>query len=177
MSIGGCRIAEYAFKKKIHILVNAQSATLRPKGAQTPHNWHISPNCWQNISNIRIYPQFLAEYILHWIKALEVEVWGPGLLTTQKRIYLIPEHIQYQYTYIFNYSYIPNCWLYIYNTYIFNTICRGPIHWSPICHQGAQSAGARFAGAQSAGAQFAGARFATNKISGAQSAGAQFAIN
>ena len=26
------------------------SPTQRPKGAQTPSNCHISPNCWQNIS-------------------------------------------------------------------------------------------------------------------------------
>ena len=29
--------------------------TQRPKGAQTPSKCHISPNCWQNISNTNIY--------------------------------------------------------------------------------------------------------------------------
>ena len=29
--------------------------TLRPKGAQTPSNCHISPKCWQNISNTNIF--------------------------------------------------------------------------------------------------------------------------
>ena len=33
------------------------SPTQRPKGAQTPSNCHISPNCWQNISNTSIYIQ------------------------------------------------------------------------------------------------------------------------
>ena len=30
---------------------------LRPKGEQKPSNWHMSPKCWQNISNINIYIQ------------------------------------------------------------------------------------------------------------------------
>ena len=86
-------------------------------------------------------------------------------------IYLIPEYIQYQYTYIYSTIHIlPNCW-----QYISNSICHQQIFRGPICRQGAQSAGARFAGAQSAGAQFAGAQFAIDKISGAQYAGAQFA--
>ena len=29
--------------------------TQRPKGAQTPSNCHISPKCWQNISNTNIF--------------------------------------------------------------------------------------------------------------------------
>ena len=29
--------------------------SLVPKGAQTPSNCHISPECWQNISNTNIY--------------------------------------------------------------------------------------------------------------------------
>ena len=33
--------------------------------APTPHNWHISPNCWQNISNTRIYPIPLYKFNWH----------------------------------------------------------------------------------------------------------------
>ena len=31
------------------------SLTLHPKGAQKTSNWHISPKCWQHISNTNIY--------------------------------------------------------------------------------------------------------------------------
>ena len=48
ISIKGCLCAHV-------FLENPHSPALRPKGAQTPHNWHISPNCWQNIPNTRIY--------------------------------------------------------------------------------------------------------------------------
>ena len=33
------------------ILQNVHSLTLRPKGAQKPSKWHISSNCWYDISN------------------------------------------------------------------------------------------------------------------------------
>ena len=106
----GVELQNMIFFKKIHIPVNAHSAALRPMGAQTPHNSHISPNCWQNISITgiylpivgRIYPipeyicQLLAEYIQY-----------QNISPIVGRIYLIPEYIQYQCTYIFNYSYIP----------------------------------------------------------------------
>ena len=41
----------------VHILEIAYSPTLLPKGALTPSKWHISPNCWQNISNTNIQIQ------------------------------------------------------------------------------------------------------------------------
>ena len=34
----------------------------KPKGARTPSNWYISPNCWQNIFNTCIYSNCI--YIL-----------------------------------------------------------------------------------------------------------------
>ena len=98
---------------------------------------NISPNCWQNIYSIRIYPQLLAEYIQY-----------QNISPIFGRIYLIPEYIQYQYTYIFNYSCIPNCWQYISNTNIWNTE--------------AWFAGAKFTIKKTE------PQFATNKFSGAQ---------
>ena len=86
----------------MHILVKAQSATLRPKGAQTPHNWHISPNCWQNISYTRIYPPIVGRIypIPEYICQLLAEYFQyQNISPIVGRIYLIPEYIQYQYTY------------------------------------------------------------------------------
>ena len=51
----------------MYILQNSNSTIPRPKGAQTPFNCHIYPNCWQIISNTNIHiqlsniPQLLAD--------------------------------------------------------------------------------------------------------------------
>ena len=41
--------------QNMYILENAYSPTLCLQTAETPSNWHISPNCWQNIYPIAIY--------------------------------------------------------------------------------------------------------------------------
>ena len=51
----GAGLQNVLFSRNIHILENAHSATLCPKGAQTPILL-TAPNGWQNISNTRIYP-------------------------------------------------------------------------------------------------------------------------
>ena len=61
MSIGGVTLYTYS-RLYVHILENAYSPTLLPKGALTPSKWHISPNCWQNISNTNIQIQLTYVY-------------------------------------------------------------------------------------------------------------------
>ena len=49
-------LAEYIQYKYIYP-TDTCFPTQRPKGAQTPSNCHISPNCWQNVSNTNIFIQ------------------------------------------------------------------------------------------------------------------------
>ena len=69
------------------------STTQRPKGAQTPSNCHISPKCWQNISNTNIYIQ-----LTHVFPNPAPE----GRTDTLQLPYipeLLAEYIQYKYIY------------------------------------------------------------------------------
>ncbi len=47
-------LTEYIQQKYIYSTETC-SPTQRPEGAQTPSNCHISPKCWQNISNTNIF--------------------------------------------------------------------------------------------------------------------------
>ena len=78
----------------------------------TPTNWHISPNCWQNISNTNILiqltyiPQLLSEYIQYqYINSTNIYSSIVG------RIHPIQ-------TYRFNLHIFPNYWQNISNTKI-----------------------------------------------------------
>ena len=104
----------------VHILEIAYSPTLLLKGALTPSKWHISPNCWQNISNTNT--QIQLTYI-------------PPIVS---RMYLIQ-------IYIIQGPNLPGPNLLGPNLPPRGPICRGPICRGPICRQGAQSAGAQFA--------------------------------
>ena len=99
----------------VHILEIAYSPTLLPMGAITPSKWHISPNCWQNISNTNIQIQLTyIPPIVGRIYPIQIyKIQGPNLPGPN-----LPPR---------------------------GPICRGPICRGPICRQGAQSAGARFA--------------------------------
>ena len=74
---------------RIYLTLN-QSSRGRSLGSRPAHH----PE--ENISNTRTYPIPIYIYI-------QLFIYPPIV----GRIYLVPEYIQYQYTCIFNYSYIP----------------------------------------------------------------------
>ena len=99
----------------VHILEIAYSPTLLPMGALTPSKWHISPNCWQNISNTNIQIQ------LTYIPPIVGRIYPIQIYIIQETS-LPPRG--------------PICW----GPLCRGPICRGPICRGPICCQGAQFA-------------------------------------
>ena len=50
-----CKNGQFGTAENLAPWIFLYFPTQRPKGAQTPSKCHISPNCWQNISNTNIY--------------------------------------------------------------------------------------------------------------------------
>ena len=87
--------------------------TQRPKGAQTPSNCHISPKCWQNISNTNIF--ILLTHVSQ-PSARRAHRHPPTVIYPPivGRIYPIQ-------IYIFSWHIFPNCWQCISNINVYSS--------------------------------------------------------